>query len=310
MHTPLISIVIPVYNVGKYLKQCLDSVLRQTYKNLEIICVNDGSTDNSLAILKEYEQKDHRIIVISQENKGQGFARNAGLKQVTSDYVSFVDSDDYIDPRYIEVLYERLYHENADFCVCGILPIGKDYRKNIEYVSAYQYTMKHRSTFPINPEYIHVAPWAKLFKIDIIRTYNLQFPIGLINEDNYLTFMYCVFSKRYTVASEKLYFHRLDNSNSTMMRTIYQDKHCYDLIKIYCQIFDSLRNVNNSEFYYKCLDTAFWGMLEYLLNLHKKSSIDSAFWHQIKGYLIRSKNARDKFKNTKFFNMLEDSVWR
>ena len=91
---PKVSVIIPVYNVEKYLKQCLDSVVNQTLKDIEIICVNDGSTDNSLEILEEYAQKDNRIIIISQENQGQSVARNIALEKATGEYVGFVDSDD------------------------------------------------------------------------------------------------------------------------------------------------------------------------------------------------------------------------
>ena len=92
-----VSIVIPVYNVEKYLKQCLESVVNQTLDKIEVICINDGSTDNSLNILKEYEKKYNNIIIIDQENKGPGFARNIGMKRASGKYIYFLDSDDYIE---------------------------------------------------------------------------------------------------------------------------------------------------------------------------------------------------------------------
>ena len=92
-----ISVIVPVYNVEKYLKRCLNSLVNQTYTNIEIICVNDGSKDNSLNILNEYAQKDNRIVVISQENQGQGIARNKGLEIAKGDYIGFIDPDDFID---------------------------------------------------------------------------------------------------------------------------------------------------------------------------------------------------------------------
>lgn len=115
---PKVSVIIPVYNVEKYLKQCLDSVVNQTLQDIEIICVNDGSTDNSLKILEEYAQKDNRIIIISQENQGQSVARNIALEKATGEYVGFVDSDDYIDSNFYEELYRHAKKNNTDIA-CG-----------------------------------------------------------------------------------------------------------------------------------------------------------------------------------------------
>ena len=101
-----VSIVIPVYNVEKYLKQCLESVVNQTLDKIEVICINDGSTDNSLNILKEYEKKYNNIIIIDQENKGPGFARNIGMKRASGKYIYFLDSDDYIELNAMEICFK------------------------------------------------------------------------------------------------------------------------------------------------------------------------------------------------------------
>lgn len=113
MSSPLISVIIPVYNVEKYLKECLDSVLNQTLRNIEVICVDDESTDNSLAILREYEKLDQRIIVIQQQNSGAGVARNKGINIARGDYLSFLDSDDwYPNNQILEKLYNNAKREN------------------------------------------------------------------------------------------------------------------------------------------------------------------------------------------------------
>ena len=103
-NNPLVSVIIPIYNVESYLKECLDSIINQSYQHLEIICVNDGSTDSSGAIAQEYARQDSRIIYIEQENSGQGAARNVGLDNAKGEWICFIDSDDYIDLRYIEEL--------------------------------------------------------------------------------------------------------------------------------------------------------------------------------------------------------------
>ena len=114
-----ITVIIPVYNVEIYLADCLDSVLQQTLNEIEIICINDGSSDNSLEILKEYARKDSRIIIISQENKGLGSARNRGLEVATGEYVAFLDSDDWVDNNYYEKLYNTAKKYNSEIACAG-----------------------------------------------------------------------------------------------------------------------------------------------------------------------------------------------
>ena len=116
---PKISIVIPIYNTAKYLPKCLDSILNQTYKNLEIILIDDGSTDNSGKIADDYAKKDPRIKVIHQKNAGQSTARNAGIKKATGEYISFIDADDEIRPDFIEKLLHA-YNKDTAITVCGI----------------------------------------------------------------------------------------------------------------------------------------------------------------------------------------------
>lgn len=100
-----LSVIIPVYNVEKYLKRCLDSVINQTLKDIEILCINDGSTDDSLSILEEYKSKDSRIVIISQGNKGLAATRNVGIENAKGEYLAFVDSDDWINSKFLECLY-------------------------------------------------------------------------------------------------------------------------------------------------------------------------------------------------------------
>ena len=111
-----ISIIIPVYNVEKYLKQCLDNIIKQIFTDFECICVNDGSTDSSLKILQEYASKDNRFKIINQENKGLAESRNIGLSVAIGDYVLFIDSDDFIDNNFCEVLYNDAKKYNCDVC--------------------------------------------------------------------------------------------------------------------------------------------------------------------------------------------------
>ena len=119
-----VSVIIPVYNAEQYLKRCLDSVLAQTYQDFEIICIDDGSTDNSGAICDEYAKKDSRIRILRKENGGVSSARNAGLNIAEGEYITFIDSDDYVDTDYMQTLYENL--EGADAVASGSREVAGD----------------------------------------------------------------------------------------------------------------------------------------------------------------------------------------
>ena len=120
---PLISVIIPVYNMEAYLGRCLDSILGNTYRNLEVICVDDGSMDRSLEMLREYAKKDSRIVVIAKENGGVSSARNGGLNRMRGEYVSFIDPDDYVHPQYFELLAKALQEKGSDLAVCNYLSV-------------------------------------------------------------------------------------------------------------------------------------------------------------------------------------------
>lgn len=129
MDTDKISIIIPIYNAEKYLERCIDSVLNQTYDNIEVILVNDGSKDRSLEICKEFEAIDERIIVIDKPNAGAWLARYDGINRATGEYVAFVDSDDYVESNYIEKLYNKAQENDYDIVVCGFKRIDEKTRK-------------------------------------------------------------------------------------------------------------------------------------------------------------------------------------
>ena len=179
----MISVIVPVYNVEKYLAECLDSILNQTYTDLEIICVNDGSTDNSLKILNEYAQKDNRIKVISQQSGGASVARNTGIKHSTSEYLTFVDSDDIIKPTYMETLWVN--KDKAD-CIQVNMELFNDKMERLtnNWISFF-YLDTNTQLIKIKPQNmsrIFMTSWGKLFKKSILKKYNITFYKGVINE--------------------------------------------------------------------------------------------------------------------------------
>jgi len=179
---PLISVIVPVYNVEKYLRKCIESIINQTYNNLQIILVNDGSTDSSLSICKEYETTDNRIIVIDKENEGPAIARNVGLDSADGDFIAFVDSDDWILENMYEVLLEKQAIHNADMTVCGKLNY---YEKTDSFVSG---NLFENDVYCEKEEAIgilmlkSVAPWNKLYRKKLFDS--IRFPEGkFIGED-------------------------------------------------------------------------------------------------------------------------------
>lgn len=192
MHNPLISVIIPVYNVERYLAICLDSVLTQSYRNLEIIVINDGSTDYSLKIAQQYAQVEDRITVYSFENGGLSEARNRGLEVATGDYVTFVDSDDLLLPGALEIMFNTLYETNADV-VEGAIIKGDHVKKfeNPDPLTIQEYTFKEAVTDVLYQKSLLPSAWGKLYRMDLFK--DLRFEKGLYYED--LDLFYKVYEK-------------------------------------------------------------------------------------------------------------------
>jgi len=177
---PKVSVIMPIYNVEPYLRQCLDSVVNQTLKEIEIICVDDGSTDASLDILKEYAEKDKRITVITQKNLYAGVARNAGLSQAKGEYLSFLDSDDFFEPNMLEEMYEKAKSDNSDIVICA----WESYNTlTNEKVKEFKIKEKYEKMSPFKPFKIRNRlldickpnPWTKLFNRKFFIENNLTF---------------------------------------------------------------------------------------------------------------------------------------
>ncbi|MBR2669807.1 MAG: glycosyltransferase family 2 protein [Solobacterium sp.] len=161
--TPEVSVIIPVYNVESYLSRCLDSIINNTYTDLEIICVNDGSTDHSLNILQEYAAKDGRVIIIDQPNGGCYSARNAGLAAARGRYIAFIDADDWIHQMYFEILMHYMKHYGSDITICGwkkTEDIVSDKPFEISQVSCYTVTgMQALDNYSVTHGYV----WARIY---------------------------------------------------------------------------------------------------------------------------------------------------
>ena len=220
---PKVSVIVPVYNSSKYIKECMDSLINQSLQDLEIICVDDGSTDNSLSILKEYEQKDRRIKVISKENGGAGSARNLGVSHATGEFINFIDSDDWLDSNTFEELYEKSKQENLD--VLMYLLINFNENTNEEYEDNYYNLSSIDSKFdnvvfnyndiPNEIFHITVSPCNKLINRDFWNKLNYKFFEGVMFEDNPFFFNLILEAKRMGII-RKHYYHRRRRDDSVM----------------------------------------------------------------------------------------------
>lgn len=238
----MLSVIIPVYNVEKYLRRCLDSVLNQTYRDLEIICVNDGSTDSSLSILEEYTEKDSRIKIISQENGGLSAARNSGLKRASGDYITFLDSDDWIEEEtYVTAL--KYFSTNID-SVCfaaKTVPDSTDGSVFDNATAQYYHRIRHNGPIKLTPQKFYdltITVWNKIYKKSIIDKYNLDFPEGLIHEDFSFYTKYMAVAPNTYFVNEYLYNYLQRNSSIMQSNSNLDTTHLTDCIKNFLNTYE------------------------------------------------------------------------
>lgn len=210
MEQKLISVIIPVYKVEKYLRRCLDSVTGQTYENLEIVLIDDGSPDNCGSICDEYALKDNRIKVIHKGNTGLSDSRNEGIEASHGEYVLFVDSDDYIHPKMIEELYTNACEKNADVVVCDYVKVNEDEERvwmNQKLpVEAITITDDNRLKYMLgDTKIIFTVAWNKLFRRTVLG--DIRFPFGKVHEDEFWTYKILHRAQAVVYLKETLYYY-------------------------------------------------------------------------------------------------------
>ena len=199
----LVSIIVPIYNVEKYLEKCIKSLINQTYRNLEIILINDGSTDESCKICKRYKNQDNRILFINKKNGGSASAKNIGLKIAKGDYIAFVDSDDFIELDMIEYMVNTIKKYNSDIVQCKL----RDYYTNTIYFK--QEEINEKSMDVKEFLYLILKQWEnslfcnKLFKREVIE--NVFFKEGRCIDDEFFTYK-CVINSKSIVTSNKIVY--------------------------------------------------------------------------------------------------------
>ena len=215
----MISVIIPVYNVEKYLRDCLNSVIGQTYKDLEIICINDGSKDNSLSILEEYAKIDKRIIIINKENAGVSAARNDGIEKSAGEYLFCLDSDDYVDKDFFEVFYNNAKTNNSDLVVLGNF-WGLDKRAVKEYHSA-------------------LPTWSMFIKTSILKeNKHLRYPVNIQpGEDGIFSHKLLMYTKNISY-EYNTHYHYIKREGQDSSKAVKEPKILLNAIKQWFDILD------------------------------------------------------------------------
>ena len=241
-----VSIIVPIYNVEKYLKRCLDSLVNQTLNDIEIICINDGSTDDSLDILNEYAKRDERIVVINQENSGQSVARNRGIDVAKGEYVGFVDSDDWVSEDYFECLYAEIL-SHPDIVIFG----ANTFYENIGKIKAGQYSSKtFPSKFNINKLFqYHTICMNKLYRKEFLVTNDIKFAENQKYSEEQLLFVKSlILAKNVSVIKKDIYNYRKNRKESLTGQKYKKD---FSPISTCYYIINFLSNIDNYNLKYK-----------------------------------------------------------
>lgn len=235
METPKISVIVPVYNTRPYLEQCLDSILTQTLTDIEIICVNDGSQDDSQSILERYIAADPRVRVMKKENGGLSSARNAGMGLARGDYIAFVDSDDFIAPNMMEALYTRAEETGADITIGDLFLYDHRSGKVKVYRDQALFARLGRKVFALEEEPALIGcigAWDRIYRRSFLQEIGARFPEGMIYEDALFTAETLVRAKRIALVPEKLYYYRKNVPGSITGTESESEKYRRDFLAI------------------------------------------------------------------------------
>ena len=270
-----VSIVVPVYNVEKYIEKCIDSIVKQTYNNLELIIVNDGSKDNSEQIILKKAKEDKRIKYIKKQNGGLSSARNVGIKAATGKYICFIDSDDWIDKKYVEVLVNTAEKNNSDMVICNIRNIYDDgtIKENTEQIEKNEKISSHdalKLLFLGKNYRCHAVN--KFCKLSLFKENNIVFPEGKVYEDVFTTYKLILKSKTISLRKEFLYFY-LRNRAGSILSSSFNEKRL-NLLEALNEIVENeevkKRNLNKELQYFYIQEIL--GLFTYIYPIYNKGN--------------------------------------
>lgn len=279
MTSPKVSVVVPVYNVERFLRECLDSVLAQTFTDYEVICVNDGSTDSSPEILEEYVEKDSRIRVINQENGGLSAARNTGMDNACGEYIAFLDSDDYLDPEMLEKTVAKADAVEADIVIFDYWLYFDSTGEMGTYRDQGIYSRLNGKVFTLEdqPEMAQfIGVWDRLFRRSFLEEHGSRYPEGRIYED--VTF--CVetelVAKRIALLSDHLYYYRRDVAGSITGNEAGNRKHKEDFLFVQRYAQNCFKEAGSSDVVWRHYAQYF---MEYAL-MHQRQTRPRLFYKE------------------------------
>lgn len=290
-----ISIVLPVYNTGEYLKTGLNSLINQTLNDIEIICVNDGSTDNSLDTLRYYQKLDQRIIVLSQKNSGAGVARNRGANASHGKYIIFLDPDDFFELNMLEKLYNKMEATNADICIFQ----GFYYNDKTKEVKSSPVELLRKEYIPKKeifsykdiPENIFTittgGAWNKIFRNNFIKCNNIKFQALKNTNDFYFTFTAMVCAKAITILNEPLIYYRR-NVDSSLQST--KQNYPVEFFKALDTLYDKLNELKIYEDVKKSFQTRALISANWNLKSIKNREAAELVYNKIKHEVIKKYN--------------------
>jgi len=291
---PLVSIVVPVYNVEKYLEECFYSITSQTYKNIEIILVNDGSTDNSGKLAGELAKQDLRVVVIHKDNSGPSDTRNIGIDAAKGQYITFIDSDDLVEKCFIEILLISAIESDATTVQC-------DNSRNTNKLgqgSGESAILSGKDAFVELLNYNTISPvvWGKLYKMSLFQDNNFKFPTGRLHEDTAILYKLIYFSKAVVCINKILYYYRVNRNSimNSMVSSSYTMDH-YGSVVTYHKELDEFININKVDIDSVVISRHKSLRLLSVLNklaLHKLEK-DDIYDRFKKEYLVASSNSHD-----------------
>jgi len=297
-----ISIIIPVYNTEKYLNECISSVLNQTYKNIEVIIINDGSTDNSFQICKQFENNDNRIKVINTSHLGVAMARNTGINNASGEFLAFVDSDDYIHPNMLEILMNGISKNNADISICAITMNEFD---SIEsYSKKYKlYSTNQAMKLLLEDKVICNNLCNRIFKKELFS--NIRLKNGIVFED--IEIMYKLFLKANIISytNLKLYYYR-QRENSTVHS--FNTKSMDDYFNAIFNRFEILKELynNDNEIFALCLYSLFVTIIKISIITIKMNNIKYYEETVYNKFFYKFKEELESIDKNNLINLLTD----
>lgn len=298
----LISVIVPVYNVEKYLKRCVDSIIWQSYSNLEIILVNDGSPDRCGEICNEYAKKDDRVRVIHKKNGGLSDARNAGVEIARGNYLAFIDSDDWVNEKYFEKLYQLISNTNSDIVSCNFLETDGKVKTTIpQEVEIYTFTNYEALEQLTNKFYSQlVVSWGKIYKSNLFN--DIKFPVGKIHEDEFVIHHLLYSADKVVLTTEQLYYYYQRNDSITGEGFNIKGRvHASQALEDRAKLFNQIGLIKSRDSVYQTLFNIYRQIIEYEQTDKDKNYNKSKIFERYSNLRYKLRNGDYGFKHKLFY---------